>query len=386
MFLRLSKPSKSNTFFLFGARGTGKSTLLTTQPWFKKALVFDLLDPTEEDRLARNPKLLETLILAQKPSWVVIDEVQRVPRLLNLVHRLIENHGVRFALTGSSASKLKRGGANLLAGRAFVYHLFPLTHQELGADFSLEATLAWGTLPKIFSLQDVADKQAYLRSYALTYLKEEIQAEQLVRRLDPFRLFLEVAAQMNGKLLNWSKIGNDIGVDAKTVQTYFQILEETWLGFHLPSYSRSIRKAQKTHPKFYLFDPGVKRALEGDLDGSLKPRSSEFGEAFEHWVILEFFRRNEYLSRGYRFSHLRTKDDAEIDLILSRGKNPPTLVEIKSRDRIDEKEVRKLSRFLPSFPGSMAYYLSRDPDQRVIDGIRCLFWMRGLEEILPIAT
>jgi len=351
-------------------------------------LIIDLLDPEQEDRYARNPELLERHLAsrARPPQWIVIDEVQRVPKLLDLAHRLIESSGLKFILTGSSARKLRRGSSNLLAGRAFLCRMFPLTQLELGGGFDLSSVLHWGSLPRLSSLQTDAEKKAYLKSYGLLYLKEEIQAEQVVRKLAPFREFLEVAAQSNGDILNANRIARQIGADVKTVQSYFQILEDTWVGFPLPAYHRSVRKSQAAHPKFYLFDPGVKRALERSLDAALSPGSFAYGEAFEHWVVLEFHRLNEYLGTDYRLSYLRTKDGAEIDLILSKPKNPTFLIEIKSSTRIDEVEVNKLRRLHEDIPDSKAFYLSRDEHEAEIDGVRCLPWHKALAEIYGLTT
>ena len=390
MIQRLLKPHRSSSFFLFGARGCGKSTFVLKQflPPLEASqfLLLDLLDPEQEDRYARNPKLLERELdsMAKPPKWIVIDEVQRVPRLLDLAHRLIESKGCRFILTGSSARKLRSGAANLLAGRAFLCRMFPLTRAELGARFDLDDALHWGSLPRIFSLNSAAEKKAYLKSYGLTYLKEEIQAEQVVRKLEPFREFLEVAAQANGAILNASRIARQIGADVKTVQSYFQILEDTWAGFHLPAYHRSVRKSQTSHPKFYLFDTGVKRALERSLDSGLAPGTSAYGDAFEHWVVLECHRLNEYSGKEYRLSYLRTKDGAEVDLVLSKPGSRTILIEIKSAGQVDELEARKLRRLQAAVPGSAAYYLSRDDSAQAIEGVRCLPWHRGLAEIFGL--
>lgn len=388
MFQRLLKPSRSGSFFLFGARGTGKSTFVLKQflgPGHD-ALVLDLLDPEVEDRYARDPKLLERVLDAapRPPRWVVIDEVQRVPRLLDLAHRLIESRGTRFILTGSSARKLRAGAANLLAGRAAFHRLFPLTQKELGGSFDLGEVLHWGSLPRVFALPRAEERKAFLRSYGLTYLKEEVQAEQLVRRLDPFREFLEIAAQSNGQVLNASRIARQIGTDFKTVQSYFHILEDTWTGFHLPAYHLSVRKSQTAHPKFYLFDTGVKRALERSLDAGLAPGTSSYGDAFEHWVVLEFHRLNETLAKDYRLSYLRTKDGVEADLVLSRPGSPTAVIEIKSTARVDELEARKLARLATDVPRAAAYYLSRDETAQTVAGVRCLPWHRGLAEVFGL--
>jgi len=388
MIQRIIRPSKTNSFFLFGARGTGKTTFVKEQ--FLKGLnphhllMIDLLQPEIEDLYIRTPERLKSAVLAHMESgplkWIFIDEVQKVPKLLDVVHHLIEQYRVKFILTGSSARKLKRGAANLLAGRAFVYPFYPLSASELGNRFDLHAALHWGTLPKLQDLTLDEDKVSYLRSYALTYLKEEIQVEQLVRRLDPFRAFLEVAAQCNGAVLNFNSIARDIGsVDHKTVESYFQILEDTHLGFLLPGYARSVRKAQTTHPKFYLFDCGVKRALERTLDVNLKAKTYAFGSAFEHWVILEIFRLNNIGMKDFKLSYLRTRD-TEIDLIASKP-NQEILIEIKSSDRVDPFKVKRYAAWTKEFDHPKAYWLSLDNTPQKIEGVTCLPWQQGLKEI-----
>ncbi|MCP4676288.1 MAG: AAA family ATPase, partial [Deltaproteobacteria bacterium] len=205
--LKIRRDSKSS-FFLFGARGTGKTTFLRSTFSNDEAIFIDLLDPVEQDLFSREPRELERRVLALRPEcrWIVIDEIQKAPRLLDIVHKLIESGDRLFALTGSSSRKLKRGVSNLLAGRAFVYNLFPFSSSELGDRFELVDGLKWGMLPGIQKFDNDVDKQHFLRAYALTYIKEEIQEEQLIRKLDPFRQFLEVAAQTSGKIVNYSKI------------------------------------------------------------------------------------------------------------------------------------------------------------------------------------
>ncbi|MGH2611964.1 MAG: ATP-binding protein, partial [Rhabdochlamydiaceae bacterium] len=238
MFSRFRHFPHKHSFFLFGPRGTGKSTLIKERFDQTECLWLDLLDSEVEDQFFRSPGDLYAIVkaLPKQTIYVVIDEIQKVPKLLDGVHRLIEETDKIFILTGSSARKLRRGGANLLAGRAFVYHLYPLSCFELKTHFDLENALHWGTLPKIFSLEDDVEKSEFLRSYANTYLKEEISNEQVVRRLPPFRRFLEVAAQCNGKIINYANIARDVGVDDKTIKEYFSILEDTMIGFFLEPY------------------------------------------------------------------------------------------------------------------------------------------------------
>jgi predicted AAA+ superfamily ATPase len=302
---------------------------------------------------------------------------------LDIVHRhLQKNKNVRFALTGSSARKLRRGSSNLLAGRAFVYHLFPLTHLELAETFSLKEVLAWGTLPKVYSLKKQEEKSLFLEAYCHTYLKEEIRVEQLVRALNPFRLFLEIAAQMNGQVLNFSKIAEDIGVDSKTVKSYYHILEDTLVGFFLPAFHRSLRKQQITSPKFYLFDCGVKRALERNLDIPLREGTYEFGKAFEHFILTEIVRLNHYQRKNFRLSYFLSKDGVEIDLILDRPGKPLALVEIKSGKNVTPRQLSPLLRISKDIPGAEAICLCREESPRKVGKVAVLPWMEGLERLL----
>lgn len=386
MVNRICKLSKINSFFLFGARGTGKSTLIRSL--FPQALVIDLLIPEVEEQLSRSPSyLLEQLnqIKQKDPSqkWVFIDEVQKVPALLDLVHKLIEEKHFMFALSGSSSRKLKRGKANLLAGRAFLYELFPYTSGEMKHFFNLENTLRWGSLPKIFEF-DEDERISYLRSYVNTYLKDEIVAEQLVRNLQPFRNFLEVAAQTNGQIVNFSKIGRDIHVEVPTVQSYFDILVDTYVGFYLPPYHESVRKRQRTNPKFYLFDLGIKRTLERKINIPIEPMSFSYGNAFEHFAIVEIYRLIKYHQPDWELFYLRTKDDAEVDLIIDRPGDKKVLIEIKSSAQpltLQDEKLKSFAALVSSFKDKEAYVLSQCPDARLVDGIHFLHWSEGLQQI-----
>jgi len=368
---------------LFGARGTGKSTFLKHHFANKKVLWIDLLDPEQEDRYARRPaELAEQLhVMAVPPEWVVIDEVQKVPRLLDVVHAEIERGKVKFALTGSSARKLKHQHTNLLAGRASVYNIFPFTAVELGDAFDLDSALGFGTLPGLQACSTPEDRNDLLRAYALTYLKEEVWSEHLVRTLDPFRRFLEIAAQTNGEIVNFTNIARDVGADVKTVQSYFQIMEDTLVGFLLEPFHGAVRKRQAQSPKFYLFDPGVKRALTRMLTVEFRPGTYDYGRAFEHFIVVEALRRSSYRKNDFVFSYLRTKDGAEVDLIVERPGKAPVLLEIKSGDRVDERDTRGMERFLADMPGAMGLCLSRDPVPKLIGHVRALPWNEGLLEL-----
>jgi predicted AAA+ superfamily ATPase len=382
MFQRTVKLPKSQSFFLFGPRGSGKSTLLNDRFSVKDTHFINLLIPSEEDRFARSPELFQAEIEALSPKItnIVVDEIQKVPKLLDLVHHMIETakNKRRFILTGSSARKLKRGKANLLAGRAVTKNLFPLTQLELADAFDLDSALAWGTLPRIFSLKNDEERMEFLQTYALTYLKEEIQLEQLVRNLDPFRRFLEVAAQSDGKVVNYLNIARDTGTDSKTVKSYYEILEDTLVGFYLESFHTSVRKRIKVSPKFYFFDLGVSRALSRQLTMKAAKSTSYYGELFERLVVLELYRQESYLNREYRLTFLQTEDDAEIDLVVERPGKPLALIEIKSTNQIREDMVRRLAHFQKDFPKASLYCFSNDPIAKKFGKISALPWRKGL--------
>jgi len=391
MYTRSLNILKENSFFLFGARGTGKSYLLRELLRQKSILWIDLLNSTEFIRYSRNPSLLfdecrsASRAGGEDNNWVVIDEVQRVPHLLNEVHRIIESpdimHDVRFALTGSSARKLKRGGANLLAGRALVNHLFPLTMQELGHDFSLDSVLNWGSLPLVVQQKSDIVKAEILDAYFGTYLREEIREEQVVRNIDPFSRFLEVAAQSSGQIINYSSIGRDCQVDSKAIARYYQILEDTLVGFFLPSYHVSVRKQQRSSAKFYFFDLGVQRAVRGALSVPITRQSYGYGNAFEQFFILEIFRLNSYQRKRYKCYFLKTKDGAEVDLIIVTPTKEIILIEIKSTDVTQDIHARHLVGFLPDFKNCKAWVVSQDKKERIYKDVHFLHWRSALARL-----
>ena len=338
MYHRLSKPLKSNSFFVFGARGVGKTTLLNNL--FKDTdgvYWVNLLDNQIYTDSLKNPNWLEEKInaLTKKPDWVVIDEVQRSPQTLNTVHKLIEEKKIKFALTGSSARKLKKVSANLLAGRALMNYLHPLTCYELADQFDLNHTLNFGSLPYIVNSSDELTKKEILKSYITTYLREEIKEEQIIRQLDPFVRFLDVAAQHNGKIINAAKIGRESQTDTSAIIRYFEILTDTLLGFFLEPYHTSARKIQSAKAKFYFFDIGVKRALENSLDSKVVPQTYAYGNNFEHFFILECIRLNDYYRKNYKFYYSNTKDGVEIDLIVQFSDKKIWSIEIKSSSKIN---------------------------------------------------
>ncbi len=376
---RLEVLSQKQNLFLFGPRGVGKSTLFREcfklNNWY-----LDLLDPRNEERFIKHPADLIEVVKALPPevTHVIIDEIQKVPKLLDAVHLLIEQKQKLFVMSGSSARKLKRGAANLLAGRAFVYHLHPFSFLELGNQFDLQQALQYGTLPKLIELENDKEKQQFLESYAHTYLKEEIKGEQLVRKLSPFLRFLEVAAQCNGKLINFSNIARDVNVGEMTVKEYFSILEDTLIGFFLEPFIHSFRKRLSHRPKFYFFDPGVVRALSKMLSAPLRESSSAYGEAFEHYIILECKRLADYFKPQYRFSYLQTKEGAEVDLVVERPGLPYLFIEIKSNTNVREEQLSAFKKLAEDFKNCEAVCFSKDPYPKRFEHISVLPWQHGI--------
>lgn len=368
------------SFFLFGARNTGKSTLIRQIFTTEFVLSINLLNPDEEERFSTDPSDLQRIVdaLPDNITHVVIDEIQKIPKLLDVVHNLIENTKKIFVMTGSSARKLKHGGANLLAGRAFVYNLYPFTFTELGERFELHRSLRYGMLPRAALSETDEEAQQFLRAYAQTYLKEEIWSEQFIRNLDPFRRFLEVSAQCNGKIINYGNIARDVGVDSKTIKNYFSILEDTLLGFFLEPFHHSFRKRLSQKPKFYYFDLGVCNALSKTLTLEIKPRTSFYGEQFEHFIILECLKMASYYYPDYSFSYLRTKDDAEIDLIVERPGLPILMIEIKSSDMIQTEDISSFIQITNDFGECEAICLSQDKFQKQIKHVKVFPWEKGI--------
>lgn len=382
MYRRILQLPKTRHFFLFGARNTGKSTLIKKIYDQSSSRYIDLLNRQEEDRYRLDPGNLvrEVNALPSNIQHVIIDEVQKVPSLLDTVQILMGDTDKTFIMTGSSARKLKHGGANLLAGRAFVYHLFPLSAMELGNDFELDSALRWGTLPEVIKCESDLERQEFLNAYAHTYLKEEIISEQVVRKLDPFRKFLEVAAQCNGKIINYSNIARDVGTDDKTIKSYYGILEDTLVGFLLESYQGSFRKRLSQKPKFYFFDPGVTRALARQTTVALAPQTNAYGNAFEHYIILECMRLSDYHRKDYRFNYLRTAGDVEIDLVVERPGKPLLCIEIKSNGNVAPENISSFSQLTAEIPNSEAIVISQDKYAKKIGHVTVFPWRQALQE------
>lgn len=330
-----SLPQQS--FFLMGPRGTGKST------WIKKVLPtatrFDLLDEASYQRYLGHPAAFGQELRAQSPgTWVVVDEVQRLPSLLNEVQRAIEEQRLRFALLGSSARKLKREGANLLAGRALRREMHPFLPEELGDDFSLDAVLEHGTVPVVWQ---APDRREALLAYVRMYLREEIQAEATVRNLPGFARFLPIAGLFHGQTLNAAGLARDAGVSRTTVLGYLDVLEDTLVSFRLPAFESKLRVRERRHPKFYVFDPGVARALRGRVVG--KAPREEMGALLEGWVlgVLRAYGHHRELFDEWAYWAPADAKATEVDVVLTRG-SERLAIEIKLGDARSPEDLRGL--------------------------------------------
>lgn len=335
----------TTSFFLFGPRGTGKSS------WVRQALkgaaVFDLLESESYVELLANPSRLEARIGPKFKGWVVIDEVQKVPAILDEVHRLIESRGLRFALTGSSARKLRKKGVNLLAGRALTHEMYPMTATEVGADFDLAWSLVNGQLPTAQVTRDANAARAYLKSYVQTYLREEVQQEGLTRNMAAFTRFLEAASFSQGSTLNISEVARECHVERKVVEGYFDILEDLLIARRIPVFARRAQRAVVTHPKFYFFDVGVWRAIRPR--GPLDPESEIDGPALETLMLNELCALNEYHSWGYNVHYWRTRDGHEVDFVLY-GERGLTALEVKRTQKLRSDDLTSLLAFSQAYP------------------------------------
>ena len=366
MFNREIRPAKSKSYFLFGPRQTGKSTFVKSL-LTDRDLYIDLLPQRDFLNYAKNPGSVREEILAHLKRCdnplCVIDEIQKIPTLLDEVHELIESKGVRFILTGSSARKLRRGGANLLAGRAYTYRLFPLTFTELGSFFDLERALRTGTLPVLWGL-DEEDPLEFLKSYTETYLKEEVAAEGLVRNIGPFAQFLDIAAANDGETVNFNNVARECSVSVKTAQQYFQILEDTFLAFKIPAWSRSERRRMVSHPRYYFFDTGVTNALAHTLTNQLNP--NVFGRRFEQFVICQLMSSIDYRRLDLELFYWRTSHGAEVDVLLCQGNRIVCALEIKSSQNIGVQRLGGLKSFMEDNRDVPAYVLGRGQKRRLL--------------------
>lgn len=355
---------EKKSHFLFGPRATGKSSLIKQQ-LEDTVLIIDLLHSVTYTRLLENPSHLESMIdLNPNQQTIVIDEIQRVPELLNEIHRLIEKKKYNFLLTGSSARKLKKIGVNLLAGRARQAELFPLTFHEI-TDFKLSRYLQYGGLPMVYLSNEPAED---LEAYVYTYLEQEIKAEAIVQKLPAFSKFLQLSALISGNILNFSSLASDAGVSSVTLREYYQILQDTFLGFLVEPWGYSTKRKATATAKFYYFDIGVKNQLAGIT--SIPPKTDLFGQAFEHFIALEIRAYLSYTRKKLSLCFWNTVDKHEVDFIIGNE----IAVEVKSSEKISDKHLKGLKYLIEENKLKRYYIISQDPIAAKYGEIIALPW------------
>ncbi len=369
--LEITLPPKQSAF-LWGARKVGKSTFL--KQVFPDSLVYDFLKTDLYLDFLKKPALLREQLLAQYPKIlkkpIILDEVQKIPHILDEVHWLIENKKLRFILCGSSARKLKRSHTNMLGGRAWRYEMFPLVSQEI-KNLDLLRALNRGLIPSHY-LEETYQKS--LKAYVHDYLKEEVFAEGLARNIPAFSRFFEAMAFSHGQLTNYTNIARDCGVNFKTVQEYFQILVDTFLGVRIePYHIRQSRQVITSAVKFYLFDVGVAGFL---VNRNLtQEKGEDFGRAFEHFMLMEILAYRSYQEREFNICFWRTKAGLEVDFVLGQGE---VALEIKGAGRVEKKDIYPLTVFHEEFKPKKSILVCNEKEERVVDHVRILPWQKFL--------
>ncbi len=354
--LDLGSLLEKKSHFLLGPRQTGKTTLIrhTLPP---RVRVYDLLDSAIFLTLSQNPgRIAEEL--DSDTSIVAIDEIQRLPELLNEVHRLIEERNIRFLLTGSSARKLRHGGVNLLGGRARIKYMHPLTYLELGDRFDLSRAISRGTLPSIYFSEDHA---ADLHAYTGMYLQQEVAAEGATRNVPAFSRFLHIAALCNGTIVNYTNVASDAQVPRTTVYEYFEILKDTLVLLELPAWRKSIKRKPLVSSKYYFFDIGVVSALQGR---ELRPGTPEFGQGFETYIMHELTSHADYRS-GEKISHWRSSSGFEVDFIIGDH----TAIEVKAKRNVSSSDLKPLRKLAEERKLKRYLCVSLESRPRTVDGV-----------------
>lgn len=367
--LKLPELLSKKSFFLFGPRSTGKSTLIDLQ--LPESSVYDLLDAATYQKLLKDPKVIEQENPSESPL-IVIDEIQKLPSLLDEVHRLIQKKGFRFLLTGSSARKLRQKGVNLLAGRAWESQLFGLTSVEI-PNFDLIQYINRGGLPHIY---DSSDYEEELDAYIHTYLREEIRAEALTRNIKAFSEFLDLIALSNGQEINYASLASDAQVSADTLRNYLQVLEDTLISFSLKGFIKTKRRKSISRAKVYFFDLGLTRRLRNS--GLISANSPEFVGAFEHFIILEVRAYNSYFRKKETLGYWRSTSQFEVDLIIGDH----TAIEIKSSQQVTDRHLKGLRALMEEKILKRFIVVSRDEKLRKTeDGIEITPWPQFLEKL-----
>jgi uncharacterized protein len=375
MFNRILKLplNGDSSIFLFGPRGTGKTSYIKAH--LKDSIYFDLLDFSIYSSLSANPSRLENLIPPGYTGWIVIDEIQRVPELLNEVHRLIEHKKFKFILTGSSARSLRKRGVNLLAGRALTYNMHPLVIQELGSQFNLESALQLGLLPAIFGH---ADPVKYLESYAQTYVREEVLQEGLTRNVGAFTRFLEIASFSQGQVLNMSEIARELGLNRQIITNYFDILEDLLLSIRISVFAQRAKRKVIAHQKFYFFDAGVYKTLRPM--GPLDSKEEAEGAALETLFLQSLRAINDYYDLKYTIHFWRTLMGDEVDFVIY-GPRGLHAFEIKRSSQIASKSLKGLKNFSDDYPEAKLHLVFLGKQREYHGNIQVIPFVEALKEL-----
>lgn len=381
MFNRYIDLPKKDSFFLFGPRQVGKSTLIN-QRFNKNIWSVDLLLNDVFFTYSKNPSLFRReaaeKIKNENIKIIFIDEVQRLPILLNEIQFLMQNFKCQFILTGSSSRKLKRGGANLLGGRALQRNLFPLIYEEIKDVFKLDEVLLFGSLPPIVN-KSKKEKIEILTSYVNTYLREEIQSEGIVRNLGGFSRFLDMAGSQFGEITSYSNIARECQLPVRTVQSYYEILEDTLITIKLEPWRKSLRKRLNAHPKIYFFDLGITNAINKRLTDSLDNQLK--GRLFEQWIILETYRLIYYKQSEANIFYWRTNHGAEVDLLIEKHGEIKAAVEIKSSSQIAGSHLSGLRAFREENPQVPAYLVCNSKNTYELDKVKIINWKSYLKQL-----
>lgn len=363
----------NNSIFLFGPRGTGKTSYL--KYYLKDFLYFDLLDFGVYGPLYADPSRLENLIAPDYRGWIVIDEVQRIPELLNEVHRLIEHKKFKFVLTGSSARSLRKAGTNLLAGRALTYKMYPLIIQEMGNQFSIESVIKYGLLPSVIKHPD---PKKYLESYVQTYIREEVVQEGLTRNVGAFTRFLEVASFSQGQVLNVSEISRELGINRLMVANYFDILDDLLLSSRITAFAQRAKRKVIAHHKFYFFDVGVYRTLRPM--GPLDSQEEAEGAALETLFLQSLNAVNDYYDLGYKIHFWRTQAGEEVDFVLY-GPRGFHAFEIKRSATITSKSLKGLKTFSDEYPEAKLHIIFLGKQKEYHSNVSAIPFIDALKEL-----
>lgn len=375
VFKRLLKLplEQSHSIFLFGPRGTGKTSWLKEH--MKGALYVDLLDFSNYNSLLANPSRLENIIPPHYKDWVIIDEVQRVPELLNEVHRLIESKKIKFLLTGSSARSLRKRGVNLLAGRALTYHMHTLIYQEIEKEFNLEHVMMYGLLPATINH---ADPKKYLESYVQTYVREEVMQEGLTRNIGAFSRFLETASFSQGSMLNFSDIARELSLKRSMVSDYFDILEDLLLARRIDVFTHRAKRNMVARQKFYFFDAGVFRVLKsmGPLDSSHEID----GAVLETLFLQSLYAVNDYFDLNYHVYFWRTSTGTEVDFVIY-GPRGLHAFEIKRSAQLNTKDLKGLQAFGADYPEAKLHFINMGKQREYHNNIEVIPMLQALKEL-----